>query len=90
MGPLAFAHHLIGFAAPALFLAALLPLAARLLLRGQPAGRWWLQAALVLLAGLAALGAGLWYFGRDGKMLTYAALVLAAASAQWLAMRAWK
>ena len=90
MGPLDLALHLLGFAAPALFLALVLPPASRLFLRRTPATGWWLQAALVLLAGLAALAGGLWYFGRDGKMLTYAGLVLAAASAQWLAARAWK
>jgi hypothetical protein len=42
------------------------------------------------VAGLAALAAGLWYFGRDGKMAAYAALVLAVASAQWLVARAWR
>ena len=31
--------------------------------------------------------AGLVFFGRDGKMLSYAALVLVTASSQWWAMR---
>ena len=39
---------------------------------------------------MAALAAGLWYFGVDGKMATYAALVVAIASCQWLSGRAWK
>ena len=34
--------------------------------------------------------AGLWLLGRDGKVLTYAALVLATASCQWLLQRGWK
>ncbi len=83
--------HLLGFAAPALVLGLLLPLAARWLL---PAGglvtRYWPQAALVALAGLAALLAGLWFFGRDGKMGAYAALVAAAAVAQWLLGAGWR
>jgi hypothetical protein len=39
---------------------------------------------------VAASAAGLWYFGRDGKVATYAAVVLAVATAQWLAARAWR
>jgi len=90
MGPLDFALHLTGFAAPAVFLALLLPLGSRLLLRRQAGAALGWQVAVVLLAGLAALAGGLWWFGRDGKMLTYAALVMAAASAQWLAVRGWR
>ena len=89
MGPIDLLLHLAGFAAPAFFLALLLPVGSRWLLR-RPGGRWWLQAALVFAAGLAVLAAGLWFFGRDGKMATYAALVATAASVQWLAARAWK
>ena len=36
------------------------------------------------------LVAGLVFFGRDGKMATYAALVLAIASSQWLLLRGWR
>jgi hypothetical protein len=39
---------------------------------------------------MATLLAGLWYFGVDGKMATYAALVVAIAGCQWLSGRAWK
>jgi len=42
------------------------------------------------LVGMAALAAGLWLWGNDGKMGTYAALVVACASSQWLLMRAWR
>ena len=90
MGPLDFAIHLMGFAAPAFFLAMLLPVASRLVLRRPAAVGWAVQSGLVFAAGLAVLGAGLWYFGRDGKMLTYAALVLAAATVQWFAARGWR
>ncbi|MBK7005121.1 MAG: hypothetical protein IPH37_08255, partial [Burkholderiales bacterium] len=33
------------------------------------------------------LVAGLWFFGRDAKMATYGAMLLAVATAQALAMR---
>jgi hypothetical protein len=36
------------------------------------------------------LGAGLWYFGVDGKMATYAGLAVAVASTQWVLCRAWR
>ena len=88
MGPIDFLLHLAGFLAPAAFLALVLPLLARLLLRTAPG--FWKPAIAVFLAGTAALAVGLWWFGRDGKMATYASVVLAAASAQWLASRAWK
>jgi hypothetical protein len=90
MGPLDLLPHLLGFMAPAFFLALALPTAARWLLRRPAPMAWWLQVAVVFAAGLLVLGAGLWWFGRDGKMATYAALVAVAASVQWLAMRAWR
>ena len=90
MGPIDFLVHLTSFLAPALFLGLALPVAGRLVVRGSRGSRFWLQAGLVSLAAAAMLAAGLWWFGRDGKMATYAAAVLAAASAQWLLARAWK
>ena len=90
MSPVDFALHLLGFAAPALVVGVLAALAGRWLL---PAGRGpgWLGSILVNTAvGLAVLVAGLWHFGRDGKMATYAALVLVVASVQWLAGRGWR
>lgn len=83
--------HLLGFAAPALAVAVLVALAARLIMpRGPVALAWWSQAAVNFVAGVLVLVAGLWYFGVDGKMATYAALVVAVASCQWLGSRAWK
>jgi hypothetical protein len=80
--------HLAGLLAPAAFLALTLPLLCRLLLRAAPG--FVRQASCVFLASAATLGAGLWWFGRDGRMATYAVLVIVAATAQWLAARAWK
>lgn len=90
MGPADVVFHLMGFAMPALALALLLPLAARLLVPTARGRSWWLAFAANFVTGLAALAAGLWYFGRDGKMATYAALVLAVASSQWLCARGWR
>jgi hypothetical protein len=48
-------------------------------------GRWAARTELLALAGVgvAVLLAGLVYFGRDGKMATYAALVLAQGTLGW-------
>jgi hypothetical protein len=43
--------------------------------------------ALQFIVGCVVLAGGLVVFGQDGKMLTYLALVLAAASSQWLLLR---
>ena len=91
MGPLELTRHLLSFAAPALVVALLVALAARLVL--PPAARpasWRLAVALNALAGILVLTGGLWYFGRDGKMATYAALVLVVATVQWAGGRAWR
>lgn len=81
--------HLLNFAAPALAVALGVALAARLFRLDRSGRSWWVLAAINFVAGLVVLLGGLWYFGRDGKMATYAALVLAVASVQWLAGRAW-
>jgi hypothetical protein len=85
MGPLDLLWHLAGFLAPAAAVALLVSLAARILMpESARQGSW--AAALVLdfAAGTAALLAALWLSGRDGTMAGYGALVLAAASSQWL------
>lgn len=91
MNTLDLALHLLNFAAPALVLALLLPLAARHLLR-LPAGRLatWQAVGSLSLIGLVALGLGLWCWGRDGKMASYGLLLLAQASGQWVLSKAWQ
>lgn len=91
MGPLDLADHLLSFAAPAFAVALLVTLAAPLVLpRGPRSLGWWARLAINFAAGLAALAGGLWYFGNDGKMVTYAAVVLAVATSQWLTGRGWR
>ena len=91
MGPLDITIHLLSFLAPALAVAGLVALAARVFMpRRAGLLAWWVQFALNSIAGGAALGAGLWYFGADGKMATYAALVAAVAACQWLGSRSWQ
>ena len=46
-----------------------------------------LSLAVNFVACLAVLTTGLWLGGRDGKMLTYTAMVVVCASAQWAIRR---
>jgi hypothetical protein len=84
-------NHLLNFAAPALALALLLPLAAWFLKRKTASAySWWAQMVINLAVGLAVQTASLWWWGRDGKMLAYTALVLAVATSQWVLVRGWR
>lgn len=76
--------HLAGFLAPALGLAAMLWTAPRLWKRAR-ASRWSPRTEALMLfgSGVVVMVAGLIFFGRDGKMFTYTALVLAQASVAW-------
>ncbi len=51
---------------------------------------WWAQIAVNFIVGCAALLASLLLLGHDGKMATYAALVLASATGQWVGMGGWR
>ncbi len=80
--------HFLHFLLPALVVGCLLALCAPML-----TGRKFVfyevctQAVINAVAGIAMLGLGLWYFGSDGKLATYGALVVACASAQWWGAR---
>ncbi len=91
MGPLDIFIHLLSFMAPALVVAGLVALGARVFMSGR-AGllAWWVQFALNSIAGVVVLGVGFWHYGVDGKMGTYAALVAAVAACQWLCGRPWQ
>jgi hypothetical protein len=91
LGPLDLARHLLSFAAPAAAVALLVTLAARVILPRANAPRsWWLPFVINLAVGLVVLAAGLWWYGRDGKIMTYAAMVAAVATIQWLVARGWR
>lgn len=85
MGPLALLNHAVNFAAPAFWLALLLPWLDRFL-TGKRASAFSrpAQFGLIFLVGLVVLALGLVLWGQDGKMLTYLALAASAASVQWL------
>ncbi len=90
MGPLDILNHLLNFIAPAAFVALGLVLCGRLVGAKGGAMAGWRQFAVLWVVGLAVLAAGLVLWGRDGKMLTYAALVVATATCQWALARGWK
>ena len=80
-------NHLLNFMAPAVWLALLMPGLGRLLWRGATRLHMGEQIGVQLVAGLLVLIAGLVLLGRDGAMLTYAALVLVTGVAQWWMQR---
>jgi len=91
MSALDLLNHLLNFFAPAFWLALLLPLLARLLMKKRSASFSLLaQSAVHFLVAAVALGLGLWYFGHDGKMATYIGMVLLGATSQWLMQRGWR
>jgi hypothetical protein len=91
------ANHLLNFLAPAAFMALLVPGLCRLLpvLRPRPGGKsalpgWRRQLVITFGVNLLVSAAGLLIFQHDGKLLTYAAMVLASAASQWVLLRGWK
>jgi hypothetical protein len=93
MGPFEYIIHTFGFMAPAwgvaLFCVVFARMTARWWLGASP---WsWVQQTLVSgLLGSGVLAGGLVLWGADGKMATYAALVLVCATTQWLMCRGWQ
>ena len=84
MGPVDAIWHLSNFFGPALGMALIAPTLAKFLWRRdlRPVA-WRSLAAWTFGVSAAVLLAGLVVTGRDGRMLTYAAMVLAAAMALW-------
>lgn len=81
--------HLLNFVLPALAMAALMPWAGRWVMRAQGALPVPRRMAVHAVCGVVVLVAGLVVQGHDGEMATYAALVLVAATAEWLMHRGW-
>jgi hypothetical protein len=91
MGPLDIVNHLFNFVAPAAAIALVLVLCGGLIGSRSPlAMAWWVRLGILFAVGVAVLAAGLVVWGRDGKMLTYGALVLACATGQWFLVRGWR
>ena len=83
MGPLDTLNHLVNFLAPALAVALVLALLGPLLVQKRPGAPVLLaQVAINFVACSAALALGLWFFGNDGKMATYAGMLMLCSLAQ--------
>ena len=78
MGPFDLLNHLLNFLAPAAWVAVIVALTLQA------------QAAINFVVCLITLLLGLLLFGRDGKMATYAAVVILGATSQWVMLRAWR
>ncbi|OYT89596.1 MAG: hypothetical protein CFE46_04125 [Burkholderiales bacterium PBB6] len=84
MGPLDVLWHLLNFFAPAVGVAVLAASLSKLVWRrGLRTVPWRTLVVWASAAGAVVLVAGLVLFGRDGRMLTYLALVGATALALW-------
>jgi len=84
MGPLDVFWHLTNLFLPALALGALAAALAKLLWRRDLAAVPWKRLAAPASAACAAVTlAGLALLGRDGRMATYAAMVVACAFTLW-------
>ncbi|MCF8167429.1 MAG: hypothetical protein K9K38_12630 [Rhodoferax sp.] len=88
MGSLDLLNHLLNFLAPSVVVGVLMALAARVFYRTRPKAPGILaQAAINSVACSVVLFIGLWFFGRDGKMATYAAMVLVCTVSQGVFLR---
>ena len=86
MGPLDALWHLINFFVPAIGVGLLGAAGAKLFWRRDLARVSWRRlASWATGAGALTLLAGLVIFGRDGRVATYAAIVVASAAALWWA-----
>ncbi len=84
LGPLDATWHLLNLFGPAAGLALIAPALVKLLWRRELAAtRWHRLAAWVFAASAMVTVAGLAVFGHDGKMVTYAAMVVACALTLW-------
>ena len=91
MGPIAALNHLLNFAAPAISLALLVTLGAHFFMKKRPpALALSTQLAINFIANIVVLALGLWLMGRDGKMVSYAVMVVTCATSQWLMARGWQ
>ena len=95
MGALDLLVHSLNFAAPALGVALLMRLfsllSKKFSKRSQgPVARGWVQLWVNFTVGLVALAGGLWFFGRDGMMATYGALVVSVGLSQWVLNKGWR
>jgi len=84
LAPIDALWHLLNFFAPAVGVGLLAAAFAKVLWRSELKSVGWIRLSLwATLVSAAALVAGLIVFGHDGKMATYAAMVVACALTLW-------
>lgn len=87
-------NHILNFFAPAICIALLLVVLARvfgrfLIPKVAPAYTVYAQTAIIFIVNTVILVAGLILFKNDAKMAIYAAMVLGSAVCQWVMWRGW-
>lgn len=91
MGVLDALWHLIGLLLPAACVALVLVFSGRFFKQNRPiADTFIARSAILFIVCAAVLLAGLFITGRDGKMMSYLAMVLAGGTAQWLLSGGWR
>lgn len=84
-------NHLLNLIAPAFWVALVVTLVALFFMRKKAvAGVLIRSIAINFVVSCLVLLTGLWLFGRDGKMSTYAAMTLFCATSQWVLQRGWR
>jgi hypothetical protein len=88
MSPLDTLIHLLNFAAPAFGVGVIVSGFSHFFMKNRASGfALYAQAAINFVVCLLALTAGLWFFGRDGAMATYVAMLMCVATSQWVMNR---
>jgi hypothetical protein len=83
--------HALNFMLPAACVACLVTLSGQLFKKNRPVVDGLnSRIAINFVVCMGVLVAGLIITGRDGKMLTYLAMVLASATAQWILSGGWR
>jgi hypothetical protein len=91
MGVLDALLHAMNFTLPALFVALFVTFVGRFLKQNKPIAVTFIaRSAINFIVCLAVLIIGLILTGRDGKMFTYLAMVIASATVQWILSGAWR
>jgi hypothetical protein len=84
-------NHLLNFFAPAAAMALVLACAGRFFKQKRPLTPYFTaQAAIIFIVSAVIYSLGLWFFGVDGKIATYAVMVVAAATTQWVLLGLWR
>lgn len=83
--------HAVGFMLPAFAVALMVTFAGRFFKKNRPLALTFIaQSAINFVVCLTVLLIGLVLTGRDGKMMTYAAMAIASGTVQWLMSGGWR